>query len=96
MDIMHQKNFESIHGAKRSRRGENTLRREKPVGESETPVLGELNPPKNSRIPQRSQEITNEGLAGILRVILERMREWSERIDERVSSVPVVKPVKTG
>jgi hypothetical protein len=75
MDIMHQKNFESIHGAKRSRRGENTLRREKPVGESETPVLGELNPPKNSRIPQRSQEITNEGLAGILRVILERMRE---------------------
>jgi hypothetical protein len=32
MDIMHQKNFESIHGAKRSRRGENTLRREKTSG----------------------------------------------------------------
>jgi hypothetical protein len=66
------------------------------VGESETPVLGELNPPKNLRNPKRSQEITNEGLAGILRVVLERMREWSERIDEGVSSVLVVKPMKTG
>jgi hypothetical protein len=45
------------------------------VGESETPVLGELNPPKNLRNPKRSQEIANEGLAGILRVVLERMRE---------------------
>jgi hypothetical protein len=29
----------------------NTLGREKPVGESETPVLGKLIPPKNTKIP---------------------------------------------
>jgi hypothetical protein len=31
------------------------------VGESETPVFGEFNPPKNSRIPWMSQEIINGG-----------------------------------
>jgi hypothetical protein len=29
----------------------NTLRREEPMGELETPVLRELNPPKNLNIP---------------------------------------------
>jgi hypothetical protein len=72
------------------------LRRENPVGESDTPVLGELISPKNLGIPQRSQEITNGGLEGVLTVVLERMRVRSERIGERVSSVRVVKPMKTG
>jgi hypothetical protein len=35
------------------------LEGENPVGESETPILGELNPPKNRRIPWRNQEIAN-------------------------------------
>jgi hypothetical protein len=51
--------------------------------------------PKNSRIPQRSQEIANGGLEGIVTVFLERMRVGSERIDEGVSSVWIVKPTKT-
>jgi hypothetical protein len=84
---MHQRNFESIHGAKRLRKGGNTLRREKTVGESETPVLGELNPPKNSRIPWRSQEIANGGLWTFLTIVLERIRVRSEIIGEGVSSV---------
>jgi hypothetical protein len=41
--------------------GENTLRRGKPMGESDTPVLGELNQPKNSKISQRNKEITTKG-----------------------------------
>jgi hypothetical protein len=41
--------------------GENTLRREKPVRESETLVLGELNPPKNSKIPRRNHKIITKG-----------------------------------
>jgi hypothetical protein len=67
--------------------GENTLRREKTAGESETPVLRELNPPKNSRIPQRSQEIANGGLWAFLTVVLERIRVRSERSGEGVSFV---------
>jgi hypothetical protein len=55
----------------------------------------ELISPKNSRIPQRSQEIANGGLEGIVTVVLERMRVGSERIDEGVSSVWIVKPTKT-
>jgi hypothetical protein len=86
VEIMHQRNFESIHGAKRSRRGENTLRREKPVGESETLVFGELNPPKNSRIPWGSKEIANGHLWAFLMVVLERIRVRSERSGEGVSS----------
>jgi hypothetical protein len=31
-----------------------------PKGESESPILGELNPPKNQRIPQRNQEIATK------------------------------------
>jgi hypothetical protein len=60
--------------------GENTLRRGKPVGESETSVLGELNPPKNSKIPQRNQEITNGNLGVTLMIVIERMTERSGRI----------------
>jgi hypothetical protein len=33
-----------------------------PEGESESPILGELNPPKNQRIPRRNQEIATKGL----------------------------------
>jgi hypothetical protein len=33
-----------------------------PEGESESPILGELNPPNNRRIPQRNQEITTKDL----------------------------------
>jgi hypothetical protein len=50
--------------------GENTLRWGKPVGGMETPVLGELIPPKNSKIPQRNQGITNGGLGVTLTVVL--------------------------
>jgi hypothetical protein len=76
--------------------GENTLRRGKPVGESGTPVLGELNQPKNFKIPRRDQEISNGGLGVALTVVLERIRVRSERIGEGVSSVQGVKPAKTG
>jgi hypothetical protein len=55
-------------------RGENTLRRKKPVGKTETPVLGELNPPKNLRIPQKSQEIANGGSWAALTIVLEKRR----------------------
>jgi hypothetical protein len=50
--------LQEIDGARRLRIGENTFRRGKPVGESETLVLGELNLPKNSNIPWRNQGIT--------------------------------------
>jgi hypothetical protein len=39
----------------------NTLEREKPVGESETSVLGKLIPPKNTKIPWRNQGIATKG-----------------------------------
>jgi hypothetical protein len=55
--------------------GENILRWEKPVGEAETTVLGELISSKNSKIPQRYQGITNGGLRVALIVVLERKRE---------------------
>jgi hypothetical protein len=54
--------------------GENTFRRGKPVGESETPVLGELNPPKNQRIPRRIQEIANGETWRALTIVLEKRR----------------------
>jgi hypothetical protein len=66
------------------------------VGESETSVLGDLNQPKNSKIPWRNQEIANGGLGVTLTVVLERKRERSERIGEGVSSVQGIKPTKTG
>jgi hypothetical protein len=54
----------------------------------ETPVLGELISPKNSKIPQRNQGITNGGLEVALTVVLERERERerSEKNGEGVSS----------
>jgi hypothetical protein len=55
--------------------GENTLRNGKPVGESDTPVLGELNQTKNSKIPRRNQEIATKGSKGSPRVVLERGKE---------------------
>jgi hypothetical protein len=64
------------------------------VGESETWVLGELNPPKNSRIPRRSQEIANEGSWATLMVVLERIRVRSERSGEGVSSIQGLKTRK--
>jgi hypothetical protein len=44
---------------------------EKPVGGTETPVLGDLISPKNSKIPWRNQGITNGGLGVTLTVVLE-------------------------
>jgi hypothetical protein len=44
---------------------------EKPVGGTETPVLGELISPKKSKIPRRNQGITNGGLGVALTVVLE-------------------------
>jgi hypothetical protein len=63
------------------------LRSGKLAGESDTSVLGELISHKNSKIPQRNQGITNGGLGATLTVVLERIRERSERIGEGVSSV---------
>jgi hypothetical protein len=84
---MSERNFKSIHGVGRSRRGQITLRREKPVGESEIPVHGELNPPKNLRIPRRIQEIANGGSWSVLMVVLERRGVKSEERGEGVSSI---------
>jgi hypothetical protein len=44
------------------------------VGESETPILGELNPPKDSKILRRNQEISKGGLGVTFTVELERER----------------------
>jgi hypothetical protein len=60
---------------------------EKSVGGTETPILGELISPKNSKIPQRNQGITNGGLGVTLTVVLVRERERSEKNGEGVSSV---------
>jgi hypothetical protein len=51
----------------------------KPVGGTKTPVLGELISPKNSKIPRRSQGITNGGLVVALMIVLECVRERSEK-----------------
>jgi hypothetical protein len=47
----------------------------KPVGRTETPVLGELISPKNSKIPRRKKGITNGGLGVSLMVVLVCERE---------------------
>jgi hypothetical protein len=52
--------------------------------------------PKNSKIPQRNQGITNGGLGVTLTVVIERKRERSEKNGEGVTSVQGVKPAKTG
>jgi hypothetical protein len=44
----------------------------------ETPVLGELISPKNSKIPWRNQGITNVGLGVALMVVLVCEREKRE------------------
>jgi hypothetical protein len=55
----------------------------------ETPVLGELISPKNSKIPWRNQGIANGGLGVALTVVLVcvRERERNEKNSEGVSSV---------
>jgi hypothetical protein len=63
------------------------MRREKPMGESSTPVLGELISPKNSKIPRRNQGIINGGLGVTLMVVLVCVRERSEKNSEGVSSI---------
>jgi hypothetical protein len=55
--------------------GENTLRWGKPIGGTETSVLGELISPKNSKIPRRNQGIANGGLGVALMIVLVRERE---------------------
>jgi hypothetical protein len=59
----------------------------KPIGGMETPVLGKLISPKNSKIPRRNQGITNRGLGVTLTVVLVCVREGSERNGEGVSFV---------
>jgi hypothetical protein len=60
---------------------------EKLVGGTETPVLRELISPKNSKIPWRNQGISNGGLGVTLTVVLECVRERSEKNREGVSFV---------
>jgi hypothetical protein len=72
------------------------LRWRKPVGEADTPILEELIPPKNFKISQRNQEITNGGLGVTLTVVIQRLGVRSERIVEWVSSDQWVKPMKIG
>jgi hypothetical protein len=57
------------------------------LGGTETPVLGELISPKNSKISWRNQGIINGGLGVALTVVLVCERERSEKNGERVSSV---------
>jgi hypothetical protein len=60
----------------------------------ETPVLGELNPPMNSKIPWRNQEIAKGETRAALTVVLEK---WRVKKSEGVSSVRGgIKNVKTG
>jgi hypothetical protein len=66
------------------------------VGESETPVLGELNPPKDSKISQRNQEITKGGLGVAFTVELERERVKRSEGVRRGNFARVKEFVKTG
>jgi hypothetical protein len=66
------------------------------VGESETLVLGELNPPKDSKIPQRNQEISKGGLGVAFMVELERQGVKRSEGVRRGNSVQVKEPAKTG
>jgi hypothetical protein len=95
INIMHQWNFESIHGVRRSRIGWKYLEKRKNlVGGSEAPVLGELISPKNPKIPRRNQEITNGGSCVTFMVVLERREVGNERDAEGVCSIQGVIPVK--
>jgi hypothetical protein len=51
----------------------------KPVGETETPVLGELILPKNFKISRMNQEITKGGLGVALTIVLVCVREKREK-----------------
>jgi hypothetical protein len=53
---------------------------EKTVGGIETPVLGGLISPKNSKIPRRNQGITNGGLGVALMVVLVCVRERRDKM----------------
>jgi hypothetical protein len=54
--------FQTCPRGREIEEGSNYLKKEGgPVGEVETPVLRELNPPMNSNIPWRNQEIANGG-----------------------------------
>jgi hypothetical protein len=66
------------------------------VGESETPVLGELNPPKGSKIPRRNQEIVKWGLGVTFMIELERERVKRSEGVRRSNSVRVKEPTRTG
>jgi hypothetical protein len=57
------------------------------VEESDTPVLGELITPNNSRIPRRSQGIADGGSWVAFMVVLERREVGKERNSEGVCSV---------
>jgi hypothetical protein len=59
--------------------GESTLRRGKTMKGSETPVLGELNQPKNFKIPRRNQEIANGGLGSPSQLFLREKERQTER-----------------
>jgi hypothetical protein len=51
-----------MHGAKRLMERGKYLKMGKMEGGSETPVLGDLNPPNNSKIPRRNLEIATNGV----------------------------------
>jgi hypothetical protein len=57
------------------------------VGEIDTPVLGEMIPPKNSRISWRRQEIANGGSWPAFTVILDRREVGNDINGERVCSI---------
>jgi hypothetical protein len=76
--------------------GENTLREGKLVGGIGDTDSWELNPPKDSKIPRRNQEITKEGLAVAFTVKLERERVKMSEMVRRGNSVWVKEPAKTG
>jgi hypothetical protein len=59
--------------------GEDTLRWKTPIGGMETPIIGELISPKNSKIPWRNQRITKGGLRVALTDVLECVREREVR-----------------
>jgi hypothetical protein len=61
METMHRRNFKPMHGAKRLMESGKYLKMGKTEGGSETPVLGDLNPPKNSKIPRRNLESFSKG-----------------------------------
>jgi hypothetical protein len=53
----------------------------------ETPVLVELNQPKDSKIPWRNQEIANGDIRVALTIVLERKERGVREKGEGVSSV---------